>query len=288
MKFKTIFVLFNVLLVFSFAFIFFMPFFLLGTEFLSTFWLKNWPLFTFFALVLIGFNAFFASQWRLFTLLEAEDWAGLADLLKVRVLDKGRSDRRTVRLFINTSLLRGDVASIERLESVLRERRPAALRRDALLFGAARLLKGDAPSSLAFLSEFVDAKGCDNPEWLGFYYAFALVMDKRAAEAAPRLEKALGSKDPVLALMAAYTLGSLCAPAANPEEKARLSSLADSTRITLAGRFGAMAVSGAAKGTERWSREIERAKGEVHIVILSKILDEAGAWLFGAKEPSVQ
>jgi hypothetical protein len=30
----------------------------------------------------------------------------------------------------------------------------------------------------------------------------------------------------------------------------------------------------------QWAKECERAKGEMHIVILSKILDDASSWLF--------
>jgi len=279
-KFKTIFVLFNVLLIFSFAFIFFMPLYLLGSDFLGTFWTTNWPLFLFFALVLVSFNAFFVANWRLFSLLEAEDWDGLGTLLSGRVFEKGRYDRRTVRLFINTALLRSDLPAIERLESTLRERRPKALRRDALLFAAARLLKNDAEASVAFLEEF--ARGGGRPDWLDFYYAFSLVLARRTGDAAPRLEPLLSAKDPVLALLAAYTLGVLCAPSASPEERSRRASLAEGRRDALARRFGAATGGPASRGAERGSREIERAKGEVHIVILSKIVDEAGAWLFGA------
>lgn len=270
MKFKTIFILFNAILIFSFAFIFLMPFFLLGLDYSIPFWTKNWPLFTFFAAVLVGFNVFFGRNWRLFTLLEAERWDELGALLEDRVFVKKRRDRRTVRLLVNTSLLRGDVATIERLEGALRAEKPEALRRDAVIFGAARLLRNDAKESVRFLSEYADGKGVENAAWIKFHHAFALVLDKRAVEATAPLEASVGARDPVLSLLSAYLLGSLCAVSAAGGERDRLKAVAEAERSRLAGRYSARA----------WAREIERAKSEVHIVILSKILDEASEWLY--------
>ena len=183
MKFKTIFALFNIVLVLSFVFILVMPFFLLGSDYSLTFWARNWPLIIFFVTVLAGFNVFFALNWRLFSALEAEDWKSVTALLSERVLVRHRHDRRTIRLLVNTSLLKGDVELVRKIEQELRERRPAALRRDAVLFGVALLLRNDPVASERFLSPFLDARGVDNAQWLGFYHAFSLVMQKRASEA---------------------------------------------------------------------------------------------------------
>ena len=74
MKFKTIFLLFNIIIVISFVFIFFMPVFMLGADYGITFWQKNWPLAIFFVLILAAFNGFFLSNWQVFSLIEAERW----------------------------------------------------------------------------------------------------------------------------------------------------------------------------------------------------------------------
>ncbi|MBN2873709.1 MAG: hypothetical protein JXM71_01325 [Spirochaetales bacterium] len=269
MKFKTIFVLFNVILIFSFAFVFLMPFFLLGLNYSARFWLGNWPLFLFFLIILAGFNAFFAFNWRLFTLLESEDWEGLGSLLSERVFEKKRRDRRTIKLLVNTALLRGDMATVERLESVLRADRPRALRRDAVLFGAARLLKNDAVASEAFMAEFADGAGVDNPRWIAFYHAFARVVGGHSSEAAATLEPLMSSREPVLAVLAAYLAGTLCAAQADPATRLRLTEGAEQKRATIAARYP----------EKSWAREVERAKTEIHVVILSRILDEASAWL---------
>ncbi len=270
MKFKTIFILFNFILIFSFSFIFLMPFFLLGGEYTLAFWLKNWPLFLFFAAVLVGFNVFFVFNWRLFTLLESEDWNALGILLGDRVFNKKRYDRRTVRLLVNTALLRGDMETVSRLEKTLHDMRPAALRRDAVLFGAARLLRNDAAASEAFMAEFSDGKGVENPAWIGFYHAFSMILQGKAAKAAPMLKPFLGSRDTILAALSAYLYATLCSVGLEPAERQAQAAEAETRRLAIVARYPGV----------KWAREVERAKTEIHIVILSKILDEASTWLF--------
>jgi len=274
MKFKTIFALFNIVLVLSFTFILIMPFFLLGVEYSLSFWSRNWPLIIFFLVVLSGFNVFFAFNWRLFSALEAEDWKEVTAILSDRVLRQHKHDRRTIRLLVNTSLLKGDVELVRKIEQELRERRPSALRRDAVLFGVALLLRNDPEASERFLAPFLDGKGVDNRAWLGFYHAFSLVMQKRASEAVPLLRPYLDADDPVLALLSAYLTGTLCASAVDAVDRKDLLAQSLGVRTRLAGRFSAI----------RWAKECERAKGEMHIVILSRILDDASSWLFTDKK----
>ncbi|MFH2115570.1 MAG: hypothetical protein ABIJ86_13815 [Spirochaetota bacterium] len=270
MKFKIIFALFNIVLALSFTFILIMPFFLLGAEYSLSFWSRNWPLIIFFVIVLSGFNIFFTLNWRLFSALEAEDWKAVTSLLSDRVLRQHKHDRRTIRLLVNTALLKGDVELVQKVEQELRERRPAALRRDAVLFGVALLLRNDPVASERFLAPFLGVQGVDNAKWLGFYHAFSLVMQKRATEAVALLQPYLDADDPVLALLSAYLTGTLCASAVDSGRRDELLAEAQRVRTRLARHYTSL----------RWARESERAKGEMHIVILSKVLDDASAWLF--------
>ncbi|MBP7096811.1 MAG: hypothetical protein KBC36_12095, partial [Spirochaetia bacterium] len=72
--------------------------------------------------------------------------------------------------------------------------------------------------------------------------------------------------------LSAYLLANLAAPALDdPDEAKRLDELARARRAALKARW---------RKSEAWAREAERARAEVHVVILSKILDDAGRWLF--------
>ena len=284
MKFTTIFVLFNAVFAFSFLFIFLMPFVVLGAESSAGFWSANWPMAALFVVALAALNGFFLANRRVFTLVEKEDWAGLSSLLSDRMYRKGAFRGQYVRLMVNASLLRADLAGVERLETELRTRKPAMLRRNAVVFAVPRLLRNDPASVLAFCDEFLGAGDVDNREWLSFFHAFALVLLKRGAEAAAELGKTTGSKDATLGLISAYLLANLAAPALDdPDESKRLGELARARRAALRARW---------RKSEAWAREAERARAEVHVVILSKILDDAGRWLFeesaqsAAAEPS--
>ena len=89
MKFKTIYILFNAVILLSFGFIFLMPLLLLGSDYFSLFVSKNWIAGALFLLTLIIINGYFLWNWKLFHLLETEDWRGLINLLENRVYEKG-------------------------------------------------------------------------------------------------------------------------------------------------------------------------------------------------------
>ncbi len=276
MKFRTIFTLFNVVILSSFAFVFLMPVFALGPGATLEFWKDNWYLGLFFILLVAGLNAFFLANRRVFVLVEREDWGGLSAYLVKTMFGAGpsrpgrfRSSR--VRLLINAYLLQSDAEGIARLEAELAAKRPDLLRRNALLFGVTRLLSGRNADAESFLKDYLGAKDADSPDWLGFDYGFSLIMQKRIAEARPYVEAALSSRDAVLRALAAYILGTLCADAeASEESRESAREKASSARALLRKAFS----------EARWAKEVERAKGEVHIVILSKLVDEAGRWLF--------
>jgi hypothetical protein len=59
MKFKTIYILFNAVILLSFGFIFLMPLFLLGTDYFALFLSKNWIAGVLFLLTLIIINGYF-------------------------------------------------------------------------------------------------------------------------------------------------------------------------------------------------------------------------------------
>lgn len=271
MKFKTIFILFNVVILFSFCFVFLFPFFVLGAGPSLAFWKGNWFLALFFLLLLGALNAFFLLNRKVFTLVEREDWPALSSHLSNEILVKGRYRASYVRLFINASLLLSDVDGIDKLEAELAAKRPALLRSNALLFGVTRLLRNRPAEAESFFARYLDSKDVESREWLRFDYAFSLVLQKRIADALPILKEGISSRDAVLALLAAYLLASLGgAGVASPGEKEELVKLAEATRARLAARFSPV----------RWSKEVERAKGEVYIVILSKLIDDAGRWLY--------
>ncbi|MGO8695220.1 MAG: hypothetical protein ACLQMF_16280 [Rectinemataceae bacterium] len=270
MKFRTIFVLFNIVIVASFLFVFLMPFFLLGSDYSFAFWKSNWYLALFFIALIAGLNAFFLTNRRVFILVEREDWSSLAAYLVDRIFRRGRFRSSHIRLLVNAYLLQSDVEGIERLEAELASKKPALLRKHAVLFGVTRLLRNRSAEAESFFASYLDAKDVESREWLRFDYAFSLVLQKRIVDALPYLRALVVSKDAVLALLSAYFLGSLGAASVGSDERSAVLALSDETRARLKKRFPG----------GRWAKEVERAKNEVHIVILTKLIDDASRWLF--------
>jgi hypothetical protein len=272
-KFRTIYILFNIIVVISFLFVFLLPFFLLGPGYSLTFWKGNWYLALIFLAVIAALNAFFIVNWKIFVLVEKEDWSALSVHLVDRIFRRKRYSGRHVNLLVNAYLLQSDVEGIDRLEAELAARRPELLRRSAVLFGVTRLLRNRPEDAEAFLKPYLGAKDAEYRDWLRFDYAFSLSLQRRFTDAAPFLREGCSSRDAVLALLSAYLLGSLAAASAPGEsERASLKKQAEATRLSLRKRFPG----------RRWNREVERAKGEVHIVVLSRLIDDAARWLFEA------
>lgn len=271
MKFRTIFILFNVVILTSFLFVFLLPVFLLGPGASLSFWQGNWYLALVFLLLIVGLNAFFLANRKTFALVEREDWGELSAHLVGLMFPRSRFSTSRVRLLVNAYLLQSDIDGIETLESELEAKKPSILRKNALLFGVTRLLRNRPGEAETFFSKYLDAKDVESRDWLRFDYGFSLVLQKKSAEALPFLHEGLRSRDPVLCLLSAYLLGSVGAASAPSEgERTAAGAAADAARSRLRKRYS----------SAKWSKEVDRAKSEVHIVILSKLLDDAGAWLY--------
>ena len=275
MKFRTIFILFNVVIVTSFLFLFLLPIFLLGSASSMSFWKGIWYLALLFLVLLGGLNAFFLFNRKTIVLVEREDWGELSAHLVKLMFPTGRFRSSRVRLLVNAYLLQSDIAGIERLEAELSSKKPELLRKNALLFGVTRLLGGKHGEAEVFFARYLDAKDVDSRQWLRFDYGFSLVLQKRLAEALLYLEEGSAARDPVLCLISAYLMNSVgVASAADETEKARLFEKAAGVRDRLRKRYS----------SAKWVKEVERAKNEMHIVILSRLIDDAGRWLFPASK----
>src|SRR5208337_1501431 len=176
MKFRTIFILFNVVIVTSFLFVFFLPIFLLGPGSWEAFWKSNWYLALVFIALIFGLNAFFVINRKTFLLVEKEDWSELSAHLVSLMFPKSRFRSSRVRLLVNAYLLQSDIEGIERLESELSSKRPDLLRKNALLFGVTRLLRNKTEDAEAFLRLYLDSKDVESLAWLRFDYGFSLVL----------------------------------------------------------------------------------------------------------------
>ncbi len=269
MKFKTIYALFNVIIVVSFLFVFLLPLALLGWDYTVAFWKSSWYLALLFIGLLGVLNAFFLVNRRLFSYFEKEDWDGLSAWLVERIFVKHRYGSLHVRYLVDTWFIQGDIEGFARLEEELKARKPKLLRKTAVIFGYVRILKGRSEEAEAFFAPLLGKRDVDDWEWLRFGYAFALVLQRKIAESRAQLLEGASSKDPILALLSAWLLESVVIPSAPEREDAEAKALVNSATAGLRKRFPG----------SRLAAEIDKAKGEFHIVVLSRPIADARKWL---------
>ena len=258
LKFKLVFVLFNAVIVVSFLVIYLMPLAMLGWDYTQAFWSRNWGLPLLFGSILLVLNGYFGFNWKLFRLLEREDWDGLILHLEARIFERKIIFAQHCRILINSYLVRSRLESMERLESLLRGSRPRILRRIVMPVGVRHLLSNDARSMSGFFGEWKDARIRDSG-WIKWCYAFARLLDEDREEAKVYLLLVANTiRNPLLLLLSLYLLDTTSPPDVGLRSQ------------KLKAKYG----------REKISAEIEHQRGGVQVVILSKLIDEATAWLY--------
>jgi hypothetical protein len=270
MKLKAIFALFNGVLVLSFFMILFMPLFL-GSDYFSLFWARNWIVAVVFVLSLGALNGYFLLNWRLFRILEREEWPALVSYLEDRILGKGKVRPLYVRLIVNAYLILSNTEGIRALEAYLREKKPALIGRFSLQFGVPYLLMKDPAVSEAFFASMERGKKTRSLGWVRWNHAFSLLQLGNREEAGEKLLGLFGeAREPVLRMLSLYLLD-VCAHN-DREIEARV----NEGRRTLRGRYtdGEM------------QRKISKAGDNIEVVVLSRIVQDAREWLYAGESAS--
>jgi hypothetical protein len=241
-----------------------MPLLMLGWEYATIFWSKNWFLPIIFIAVLVLLNSYFLLNWRLFQLLESEDWDKLLQYLEERIYEKKRFQAQHVRILVNTYLIRSNIDGIKKLEAFLREHSPELVPKFALSLGIPYLLQNDPRQMELYFQEFLHTtKGNDN-RWIQWNYSFALLLQRKKEEAKNTLLNVLDQvRDPVLKLLTLYMLDGF---SAEPEIEEKVRHAREEIRKNYS--------------PPEWEKETAKAKSNVEVVILAQLVQDATEWLF--------
>ncbi len=270
MKFKTIFFLFNGIILFSFLFIALMPLFVLGSEYTMIFWGENWFLAIIFLLFISVLDGYFIINWKLFSLLEKEDWPGLTAYLEEEIYEKGRMTHRNVKMMINTALTVSNLDKIIRLEKEVRDKKQALLGVYGVNLGIPYLLNQNLVEGKAFFQECLNLPSGKKDPWLRWCYAFLLLSGQELAEAESYLrDLSRQEKDPVLQLLSLYLYNTAVQSLSEGEDLS-------SDREGFVRRFPTR---------ESLSRVLNKTKSSnVTVMLLSSILDDSLNWMYGTGE----
>lgn len=271
MKFKSIFILLNVTLFLFLIILVLLPFFMLGASFMGFFWQLNWLFILILLMLITGFNVFYFINRQLFSLLEKEDWPALIRHLESRVIQKGRYSPQLVRLLANTYLVLSDSAAVMSFENKVAIIKPALLQANMLVFGTARILGGDISGAIRFFQTRKAAAKREQKDWVCWYYAFALLLDRRFEDAAGEFSLLSAmSNDGIIAGLSSYFLAENIARSL-PQKRQEF------TGTVAQGRERVLKTLPRQKD---WQREVSRLSTEIHAAVLAKYMAETAHWLY--------
>jgi len=128
MRFKSIFWLFNIVVILALVLISTASFFILEKDSAAMFWGNMWLLLVIFVLMITTLDFYFIRNWRLFSYLEQEDWPALLAWLEERLYEKGKINRPYANLLINTALSVSNLDAVKKLETEIRQRKPELMK----------------------------------------------------------------------------------------------------------------------------------------------------------------
>jgi len=274
LKFKSVIIFFNILMLLFLVVIYAMPLAILGKDLSLQFWRSGWFLAPLIIIALIFIDIYFVINYRVYTLLEKEDWPALIQELEEKVLQKNRYSRRLVKLLISSYLVLSDVQSVTRLEKKLAISKKSLLDENALSFCAARVLSRDYQGAVEFLeprcSGEAKVKGGES-EWMRWYYGFAQLLSRRFDSAADTfLLLARYGSESLPAGLSSYFLSENL-PAFLPLRSGNLKEEAGIAKER---------VKKSLRSRNDWDRELKRMDTEVYAAVLQTYTGKAGDYLY--------
>jgi hypothetical protein len=272
MKLKVLIIIFNAVLLTLFFTALSFSFFTADIEFIGSFSKNYWVFVLLFLILLVGTNLFFISNWKLISTLEAEDWPALSLYLETEIFQKRHLTAKKVRLLCEISILLGDFEILKRLERVLQDDKPEYMSTFASRFAAAKLLSSDYEGLADFMAHIVEQSYEASP-WIAFYDAFSAQMLKRKREAMEKFSHILDTEhDPLVRLLSVYFIAS------------GLYHYSDVQKDTVDNRIDAEKEKLKKYSLHYWEKYVQKEKQDIHVLVLTKVIDDALVWLFQEDE----
>ena len=264
---------FGVIIVFILLVVFLLPSFITGTESVSSFLRIILPFVILITTILVCLIVYFLLNYRLLSLLEREDWPAVAYYLEQKIFVKGGYDTRKVRLLASSYMVISDYASVSRLENKAALVKPSVVEKNALVFGAARILGGNYAEAAAFFKKYLERGRlkANEKEWVRWFYGFSNLLDGDFGRAEPDFSfLAQFAHVAVVSGLSAYFLfNNIAKYSKSPDECRAAAEKGRNRALTMV------------KKAARWKKEVGKMEAEIHIAIIRKYIDEAEVWLFG-------
>ena len=228
------------------------------------------PSIFFIVLILVCVAVFFLLNYRLFSLLEREDWPALAYYLENKIYTKGRYSAKKVRLLAGSYLVILDYDSVFKLENKAMHAKPSVIDKNILIFGAARILNGNLKEAVDFFRLRLEKAKPYERQWIRLFYGFSLLLCGAYNGAEQEFSAiTVSSKNALICGLSAYFLGTSILNHSKEPEKCK--NIVENSRVRVIKRF---------KNLKGWEKEAKKMGTDIHVAIIKRYIDEAGEWLF--------
>jgi len=269
-KFKYLLVAFIIFIISILLVTVLLPSILIGPEFTLNFSNIILPIIIIIILIILGLSIYIFSNYRLLLLLEREDWPALAYYLEQKIYVQNRYNARKVRILSSTYLIISDYNALFKLENKMLLAKPAIIKKNALIFGAARILSGNYAEAAVFLKTQLQKNKVQEEDWIRWYYGFSNLLGGTFSQAeAEFLSLIVSSRNPIVIGLSAYFLtNSLAKNSSNSKD------------CLVAAEKGREKVIKKLKKARNWKKEIKKMENDIHIAIIRKYIELTGNLIF--------
>lgn len=273
MKFKFLFITFNIVLITTFLFIFFIPLAILGTNFTKNFWNSNWILFLIFLFFIVLINTLFIKNRRLLLLLEAEDWPALTMFLEHKIYVKKHISKRSVKMLCDSYMVLSDFAGVQRLSVFVSKEKPSVFIKCLLSFSAVLVVQKKPSEAAMLIESYADAKSVQKSQWIQWYYAFAVYATHDYEKAQKLFCGVLqNTSNTIIAALCVFLLEDRIS-LHTADSYAAITSTVTNRKTEIITKFSLPA----------FEKAIECEKTDLPIVVLSSLLDDTKKYFYEKK-----
>lgn len=196
MKFKSMFWIYNIIVIFVLLSFTLISLFVFGSIYIVEYWSRMWVVTAIFVVLVGLLDYYFILNWKLFDLMEKEDWPVLLAWLEDKIYRKGKIKKHYVNLLINTALSVSNLESVRKLETEIRHRKKELLPKVGVSLGIPLLLKQNHRAIYDYYTQFAEDEKTSMREWAQWCQAYASEDPMYAV-----LFELLNSQDPSISLL---------------------------------------------------------------------------------------
>jgi len=258
-------------MIFSFLTLFFLPIVIFDFAYITEFWLNYWFLPIIFFITILTINFFFIFNWSIIHYTKTGNWDAVVNVLEKRIYERRFITYSNVKLLVYSYFLLGKEYRTKALEKYVRERRKSIYNKAFLMFCCANLISDSSNNLKTYFEGAVNNKSLKGRDWIFINYAFVLISEREFDKALGALKKIEKSKnEPVLELTWLYFMYI----ASHHEDQKNI----DHLRINFVRRIDAA----------KFEKKLDVEKGDIHILFLSKIINQAKEWAYGSRSNTAQ